>query len=83
MQSLPIIFHKLCRCDHSLVVGQSSALKLTLRGSHSNRRVACFSSAGPAMKVHVREPHPPRESTYIDLLLLVLAMKAKLWKVLN
>jgi len=39
------------RVDHSLVMGQSSTLRLTLHGNHINRRVACYSFSIPVMKV--------------------------------
>lgn len=45
--------HALHRMDHGLILGQSSVVKLTLRGNHINRRVACYSHTASAVKVSV------------------------------
>lgn len=46
-----IVLHPVCRVDHSVVIGQSSDIRLTLRGDHVNRRIACYSFSAPVMKV--------------------------------
>ena len=48
-----VILHPVCRVDHSMVIGQSSDVRLMLRGDHVNRRVACYSFSVPVMKVRV------------------------------
>ena len=46
-----VILHPVCRVDHSVVVGQSSDVRLMVRGDHVNHRVACYSFSTPVMKV--------------------------------
>ena len=46
-----VVLHPVCRVDHSVVIGQSSDIRLMLRGDHINRRVACYSFSAPVMKV--------------------------------
>ena len=46
-----VILHPVCRVDHSVVIGQSSDVRLMIRGDHVNRRVACYSFSAPVMKV--------------------------------
>ena len=46
-----VVLHPVCRIDHSVVKGQSSDIRMMLRGDHVNRRVACYSFSAPVMKV--------------------------------
>jgi hypothetical protein len=46
-----VVLHPVCRVDHSVVIGQSSDVRLMVRGDHINRRVACYSFSAPVMKV--------------------------------
>ena len=46
-----VVLHPVCRVDHSVVIGQSSDIRLMVRGDHINRRVACYSFSAPVMKV--------------------------------
>lgn len=48
-----IILHPVCRVDHSVVIGQSSDVRLMLRGDNVNRRVACYSFSAPVIKVNL------------------------------
>lgn len=47
-----ISIHSVHRMDHTLVLGQSSALRLTVRGNHINRRVVCYSHTTSDIKVN-------------------------------
>ena len=49
-----VILHPVCRVDHSVVIGQSSDVRLMLRGDHVNRRVVCYSFSAPVMKVNLQ-----------------------------
>ena len=46
-----VVLHPVCRVDHSVMMGQSSDIRLMVRGDHINRRVTCYSFSAPVMKV--------------------------------
>ena len=46
-----VVLHPVCRFDQSVVIGQSSEVRMMLRGDPLNRRVACYSFSAPVMKV--------------------------------
>ena len=39
------------RITHTLTIGQSSSMKLTVRGDHAHRKVSCFSYSAPVVSV--------------------------------
>ena len=45
-----VVLRPVCRFDHSVVLGQSSEVRLMLRGDQANRKVACYSFSVPVMK---------------------------------
>ncbi|XP_064400169.1 nephrocystin-4-like isoform X2 [Halichondria panicea] len=51
-----LCIHSVQRVDHSLQVGQSSQVKLMLRGDHTDRRVACYSCNQHAVRILTPTP---------------------------